>query len=149
MLAQQPLIGVAAFVVLIGLVVWAFTSSSAVLGTSLPALALLAAIVGLGVLTVATSGFEEPRMTATSWSAGRSRSVRRSSSSWSRLATTPIPGVDLPEPHAAREQNLPRVEVAVDHCGDRRDGGGSQDLGYSPPRSSPSHCSLQAGRAPT
>ena len=59
LLAREAWLGAAAFAVLIGLVVWAGTSSSTLLGATLPALALLAMIVGVAVLTLATSVFEE------------------------------------------------------------------------------------------
>lgn len=58
-LAREPWLGAATFAVLVGLVVWAGTSHSTLVGATLPALALLTAIVGLAVLTLATSVFEE------------------------------------------------------------------------------------------
>ena len=61
LLASEPWLGATAFALLVALVVWAASSDGALLGASLPALALLAVILGLAVLTVATSVFEESK----------------------------------------------------------------------------------------
>ena len=115
LLAQQPLIGLAAFVVLVGLVVWAFTSSSAVLGTSLPALALLAAIVALAVITTATSGFEEPGMTASRWIGWALAFGAPFALFLVALGTHAVPGINVPEPDSVRVRTYAWF---VDHCGD-------------------------------
>ena len=59
LLAREAWLGAASLAVLVGLVVWAATSKSTLLGATLPALALLTVIVGLALLTLATSIFEE------------------------------------------------------------------------------------------
>ena len=61
LLASEPWLGATAFALLVALVVWAASSDAALLGASLPALALLAVILGLALLTVATSVFEESK----------------------------------------------------------------------------------------
>jgi hypothetical protein len=59
LLAREAWLGAATLAVLVGLIVWAAMSKSTLLGATLPALALLTVIVGLAVLTLATSIFEE------------------------------------------------------------------------------------------
>lgn len=58
LLARAPAIGAAVFVVLVGLVVWAASARSTLVGALLPTLAILAAVLGVALLTLATSVFE-------------------------------------------------------------------------------------------
>ncbi|MDQ2981730.1 MAG: DUF3376 domain-containing protein, partial [Actinomycetota bacterium] len=59
LLARTPVIGAALFAVLVGLVVWAATARSTLVGALFPSLALLAVVMGVAVLTMATSVFEQ------------------------------------------------------------------------------------------
>jgi predicted acylesterase/phospholipase RssA len=58
LLARSPAVGAAIFFLLAALVVWAATARSTLVGALLPALAILAAVLGVAVLTLATSVFE-------------------------------------------------------------------------------------------
>jgi predicted acylesterase/phospholipase RssA len=58
LLARAPAVGAAVFFVLVGLVVWAATARSTLVGALFPALAILAVVLGVAVLTLATSVFE-------------------------------------------------------------------------------------------
>jgi predicted acylesterase/phospholipase RssA len=58
LLARAPAAGAAVFAVLAALTVWAAVARSTLVGALLPSLALLTAIVGVAVLTLATSVFE-------------------------------------------------------------------------------------------
>ncbi len=58
LLARAPAAGAAVFAVLVGLVVWAATARSTLVGALLPTLAILAVVLGVAVLTLATSVFE-------------------------------------------------------------------------------------------
>jgi hypothetical protein len=65
LLAREPVVGAAVFAVLVGLSVWAAVSSSTLFGALLPALAILTALAGITLLTIATSIFEDtPRRLA-------------------------------------------------------------------------------------
>ena len=58
LLARTPAIGAAAFFVLVGVLVWAATAHSTLVAAAVPALAILAVVLGAAVLTLATSVFE-------------------------------------------------------------------------------------------
>lgn len=58
LLARAPAVGAAVFVVLVGIVVWAATARNTLIGALLPSLALLTVVLGVAVLTLATSVFE-------------------------------------------------------------------------------------------
>ncbi len=65
LIAREPWLGAAAFAILVGLTIWAAISPSTLLGTLLPALAILSALGGIALFTIATSTYEDtPRTVA-------------------------------------------------------------------------------------
>ncbi|MDX6513759.1 MAG: hypothetical protein QOE36_3263, partial [Gaiellaceae bacterium] len=58
LVARIPAVGAALFALLVGLVIWASLSTNTLIGTFVPALALLAVASGVALLTLATSLFE-------------------------------------------------------------------------------------------
>lgn len=65
--ARSPALGMIVFALLIAWLVWAVVSKRAILGASVPILAIATALAGIALLTMATSALERPTRSAWRW----------------------------------------------------------------------------------